>query len=36
LGQTITTPQIYVMIFLTSILVLTFLLYPDASASSSA
>src|SRR5256712_4438460 len=28
LGQTITTPQIYVMIFLTSILVLTFLLYP--------
>ena len=28
LGQTITTPQIYVMIFLTSILILTFLLYP--------
>src|SRR5437879_8129892 len=28
LGQTITTPQIYVMIFLTAILVLTFLLYP--------
>src|SRR5947199_4219573 len=28
LGQTITTPQIYVMIFLTSILSLTFLLYP--------
>ncbi len=27
-GQTITTPQIYVMIFLTGILVLTFLLYP--------
>src|SRR5438034_2709007 len=28
LGQTITTPQIYEMIFLTAILVLTFLLYP--------
>ena len=28
LGQTITTPQIYVMLFLTAILVLTFLLYP--------
>ena len=28
LGQTITTPQIYVMIFLTAILTLTFLLYP--------
>ncbi len=28
LGQTITTPQIYVMIFLTAALVLTFLLYP--------
>jgi hypothetical protein len=28
LGQTITTPQIYVMIFLTAILVLTFLRYP--------
>src|SRR2546422_8748294 len=28
LGQTITTPQIYVMIFLTAILVLTVLLYP--------
>ena len=28
LGQTITTPQIYVMIFLSAILVLTFLLYP--------
>ncbi|HEX9269690.1 MAG TPA: TRAP transporter fused permease subunit [Candidatus Limnocylindria bacterium] len=28
LGQTITTPQIYTMIFLTAILVLTFLLYP--------
>src|SRR5438046_1042040 len=27
-GQTITTPQIYVMIFLSAILVLTFLLYP--------
>src|SRR5438128_7128284 len=28
LGQTITTPQIYVMIFLTAILVLTFIVYP--------
>jgi len=28
LGQTITTPQIYTMVFLTAILVLTFLLYP--------
>jgi TRAP transporter 4TM/12TM fusion protein len=28
LGQTITTPQIYTMLFLTAILVLTFLLYP--------
>ena len=28
LGQTITTPQIYTMIFLTAILVLTFLWYP--------
>lgn len=28
LGQTVTTPQIYVMIFLSAILVLTFLLYP--------
>src|SRR5712691_7411369 len=28
LGQTITTPQIYVMIFLTAILTLTFLVYP--------
>src|SRR3989440_6790997 len=28
LGQTITTPQIYEMIFLTAILVVTFLLYP--------
>ena len=27
-GQTITTPQIYVMLFLSAILVLTFLLYP--------
>ena len=27
-GQTITTPQIYVMLFLTAILVLTFILYP--------
>src|SRR2546430_8243193 len=27
LGQTITTPQIYVMIFLTAILTLTFLIY---------
>ncbi|MDE3112295.1 MAG: TRAP transporter fused permease subunit [Chloroflexota bacterium] len=30
LGQTITTPQVYVMIFLSAILVLTFLLYPPA------
>ncbi len=30
LGQTITTPQVYVMIFLTAVLVLTFLLYPPA------
>jgi TRAP transporter 4TM/12TM fusion protein len=29
-GQTITTPQIYVMLFLSAILVLTFLLYPAA------
>ena len=28
LGQTITTPQIYVMLFLTAILILTFVLYP--------
>src|SRR5256714_390095 len=28
LGQTITTPQIYVMIFVTAILTLTFLIYP--------
>ncbi|HZP94840.1 MAG TPA: TRAP transporter fused permease subunit [Candidatus Limnocylindria bacterium] len=28
LGQTVTTPQIYTMIFLTAALVLTFLLYP--------
>jgi TRAP transporter 4TM/12TM fusion protein len=28
LGQTITTPQIYTMLFLTAVLVLTFLLYP--------
>ena len=27
-GQTITTPQIYTMIFLTAVLILTFLLYP--------
>src|SRR3954467_10288092 len=27
-GQTITTPQIYVMLFLTAVLILTFLLYP--------
>ncbi len=27
-GQTVTTPQIYVMLFLSAILVLTFLLYP--------
>ncbi len=30
LGQTITTPQIYTMLFLTAALVLTFLLYPAA------
>ncbi len=29
-GQTITTPQIYVMLFLTAILILTFLAYPPA------
>ncbi len=28
LGQTVTTPQIYTMIFLSAVLVLTFLLYP--------
>jgi TRAP transporter 4TM/12TM fusion protein len=30
LGQTITTPQIYTMLFLSAILVLTFLLYPPS------
>src|SRR5881628_2059804 len=30
LGQTITTPQIYTMLFLSAILVLTFLVYPPA------
>src|SRR6267143_892129 len=29
-GQTITTPQVYTMLFLSAILVLTFLLYPAA------
>ncbi len=29
-GQTITTPQIYVMLFLAAVLVLTFLVYPPA------